>query len=534
MRACIRLFVCAGLLFAAAARGQETDTDGDGLSDFQEIHKYCTDPNKFSTTGDGVSDGDWDRRREFTYTVRSVIKVMEPVNVDCLNDDYQDAKVLGRRDNVVELEVIHYPLNTVAQAIKANPNWRQDALALQQYVRPGLTTNWDEPMRAELIAALKTDGIDPKKLSDKELVERVPRWLLSHSKYSNMFCTHYVEFPGDQPRVRPGLEAKFDSDKGDAAWTRQEQFEHELFGRSMFANRSHGTCTSTAVYLTTVLRALGIPTRMVLALPLVDATDPAQMALVQNNIHHHRVRRTILLGLSGIKGYANHTFNEVFVGGRWVRLNYSSLGQNILDARTFGLLTHVHTFNDLSEVNLAETWGKRYALGERDAVFQHGNPYLAEEIADQFGRFARIDNPESQEHQALTLSRAYWPTSEDAPAPVKDSKSTTKMDPKAGYVVAHIEEWLPDESYTQYRLFLQNAAKDFVFQADGQADVRGRFWGTITDPPDIHELVVVIAPQDFAKMKPGVNYALVPQNGTANNAWKTRGRVTIARLNKHP
>ena len=80
---------------------------------------------------------------------------------------------------------------------------------------------------------------------------------------------------------------------------------------------------------------------------------------MRENLHHHGVKRAILLGLSGVKGYANHTFNEVFVGGRWVRLNYSKLGQNILDAGTFGLLTHVNTFNDLSEVPLAATWSGR-------------------------------------------------------------------------------------------------------------------------------------------------------------------------------
>ncbi len=34
------------------------DTDGDGLSDGDEVHKYHTDPTKFDTDGDGLSDGD--------------------------------------------------------------------------------------------------------------------------------------------------------------------------------------------------------------------------------------------------------------------------------------------------------------------------------------------------------------------------------------------------------------------------------------------------------------------------------------------
>ena len=47
------------------------------------------------------------------------------------------------------------------------------------------------------------------------------------------------------------------------------------------------------------------------------------------------------------------------------------------------------------------------------------------------------------------------------------------------------------------------------FQATGEADVRGHYWGTITNPPDVHELVVSIAPEEFSKMKPGVEYSYV-------------------------
>ena len=191
------------------------DTDGDGLSDFQEIHKYRTDPKKLSTAGDGVSDGDRQRRREFTYSIRSVVKVMPPVNVECLNDDYQDARVLSRGENFVELEVIHYPLNTNAEAIRGNPDWRRDAESKKEYVRPGITTNWDDAMRRDLIAALKADGIDPDRLDDKELVTRASAWLMANSKYVNMFCTHYMHYPEGRAAIYPGLEARFEREKGD-------------------------------------------------------------------------------------------------------------------------------------------------------------------------------------------------------------------------------------------------------------------------------------------------------------------------------
>lgn len=35
----------------------DVDTDGDGLSDFQEIHKYFTNPHKKDTARKGIADG---------------------------------------------------------------------------------------------------------------------------------------------------------------------------------------------------------------------------------------------------------------------------------------------------------------------------------------------------------------------------------------------------------------------------------------------------------------------------------------------
>jgi hypothetical protein len=41
-------------------RWVDPDGDGDGLSDFQEVHKYLTDPVKADSDGDGKADGGWD------------------------------------------------------------------------------------------------------------------------------------------------------------------------------------------------------------------------------------------------------------------------------------------------------------------------------------------------------------------------------------------------------------------------------------------------------------------------------------------
>ncbi len=156
----------------------KADPDSDGLPDFHEVHKYRTDPNQKDTVGQGVSDGDWQQRREFSYSVRAVIQVMPPYSLQAFNDDYQDVRVLKETKEYVEFEVVVYPLNTNAEAIKGNPNWEKDYTGMKEYLAPGITTNWDEQMREDLVGELAKEGIDPDQLTDKEVVEQVSRWLL--------------------------------------------------------------------------------------------------------------------------------------------------------------------------------------------------------------------------------------------------------------------------------------------------------------------------------------------------------------------
>ena len=167
----------------------EKDSDKDGLTDFQETHKHMTNRQKADSDDDGIPDGNWLERREYQYTVKSVIQVLRPVTIDYLNDNYQDARVLDETESYVELEVVHYPFNTVSTTITANENWRNDAIQLSEWTKPGPSSDWTPEMRKELIAALKADGIDVKKLSDKELVERASEWLCDLAKYVDSFTT---------------------------------------------------------------------------------------------------------------------------------------------------------------------------------------------------------------------------------------------------------------------------------------------------------------------------------------------------------
>jgi hypothetical protein len=505
------------------------DSDGDGLTDFQELHKYHTDPTKRDTRGNGVQDSDLQQRREFAYSVRAVIRVMPPYNQSTMNDDYQDVRVLSETKDYVEIEVVTYPLNTNATAIAANPNWRKVDAGMKQFLAPGVTTNWDERMRNDLLAELAKADIDPAKLSDRETVERVSRWLFLRSRSRSMFCTNFVHFPDRRPAVFPGLERAFEREKGDPKWTEAEQFAHELLGKEMFYNKSCGTCTSAAVAQATVLRAVGIPTRIILTIPLVDASDPEQVELAQKQLTHQKVRNTVLAGLSAAgNSFANHTYLEVFVDGRWRRLNYNKLGQNVLDPRYFGLMIHVHTFNDLSEANLAPTWGVRYALEKRDAVFQHSNPYRTISLDDHLGQYANVPNAPAPEHTAITITRLYWPESEGTSELVRNARSCAS----GVRFFIHGEEWFDDAGdYLQYRPFLSGVDLNFVLRAQGQPEIPCRassLFLTLASQ-SIREFEVVIPAHEFGKMAKGVAYTLHPTNAKAGYAWKVKDGLTLTR-----
>lgn len=516
-------------VISVLAQGQDKDTDKDGLSDFQETHKYFTDPRKADSDGDGTPDGDWNERREYTYTVRSILQVMAPYSIKEMNDDNQDARVLEERDGILEVEVVHYPLNTCTQAIEANPNWRRDSATMKEYIRPGVTTNWDREMKEALVAGLKEDGIDVTRLTDKEVVEKVSAWLMKRARFEDGFTTFAVVFRDGKPHVAPGQEAAFERELKKTGRTAQEQWDRELFGKGMFENRVRGSCTSSSIYLATGLRAVGIPTRTVICVPVVDASDPREVEFVRRGLKHHQVRRTIEESVATVgNSWASHTFNEVYVGKRWRRLNYARLGQSILDAQYLGLMTHVLTYNDHAEANLAP-WGLRNARKVRDDVFGHSNPYSCISLSDRFGKYARIENPPvKDEHTQLTISRVYWYHTDDKPAIVKMRLADAET---AGHLVMHVEEGFVGKGPGQYKRFYSRVGKEFMLRAKGHHDIRTiatrGYWTDVKN--DVMDFYLKIRPKEFSRMEVDVAYELIPVHADETYRWSVKSGVTIRR-----
>ncbi len=253
--------------------------------------------------------------------------------------------------------------------------------------------------------------------------------------------------------------------------------------------------------------------------------------MVEKGLTHRRVRRDALIGLAGAGGFTSHTFCEAFVGGRWRRLNYGELGQNVLDRNYLGLMIHVHTFRDLSEANLAATWGTRYARGKRDDAFPHANPYRLLEVSDHFGDNGDVTNPPLGELKQVTIGKAYWFGSKEMPARLAQM-AVERPDDGAGRLFFHGEEWLEDgDNYLQYKVFLMRADPEFVLKAEGKQDVKARLAGPYyTATPDgLRELEVVIPADELAKMARGVAYTVHPVNGRKGGEWKVRDGLTVTR-----
>jgi hypothetical protein len=515
---CLAMLLLASVLPAQAAPG-DRDSDGDGLPDFQELHKYLTDPAKKDTDGDGAPDGDWNERRESAYTVRTVLRVMRPAEVEAMTDDFQDARLVRDHGAWIEAEVIHYPLGTAAHAITSNPRWSQEAAAMRPWLGSTATSNWDEKMRATLMKGVE----DYSSLDDRAVVERAAPWLLRHARYEDGFTTFYTSFDGARPFVTADVRAEVEKECRTSGRKLEDQWNRELFAKGMFENATRGSCTSTAIYLTGCLRALGVPTRIVLCIPCIDANDPGEIEMVSRNVKHDQVRRAILEGIEGGAGkWTSHTFNEVWVGGRWRRLNGERLSQPILDARCMGLMTHVATLRDWADGNAAATIGKRQATKDWKDVFGGPNPYSTVLIEDLFGARSKIPNPRVEELAALTIESVAWADDESVPEGLREPRGDSPE-----RLLARVKDGV---DFDVIKAFTQKADRRFLLEADGHPtlSVEARVGGA-THPNGMRWVVIGLGPADRAALARGVSYSLRPRNDESAHKWVVAEGLRVVR-----
>jgi hypothetical protein len=282
------------------------DTDGDGLSDYDEVFKYHTDPTKRDTDGDGVPDSDWNKRRERTYTIRAVCEIRKPNDVRSMTDFYQDARPLKQAAHSPDasvVEVVLYPY-AIPHVIGQPYPLKQIPKELEEYVRPTLEMNYSPAMREEvqrIVAGARTDV---------ETVEKVLHWIAEETRLVNRVPElAYVRMENNKLAWVNTLGSP-ESDKA--------LLETNFFGESMFRRREHGTCSSLAILRGTMLRAAGLPTRFIQTLPLINRYEGDYEPLAD------RLRRRVFArgyewGENG--GGANHMYDEVYLNHHWIRVD---------------------------------------------------------------------------------------------------------------------------------------------------------------------------------------------------------------------
>jgi hypothetical protein len=461
-----------------------------------------------------------------TYTITSRLELVPPFDLKHMTDDFQEARVITRAADSCTVEITYFPLHR--PTIGENPHWRGEYAGMTEYLRPTATENWDEAMRRDLLAELRVAGIEPERLTDRQLVEQVSRWAMKRSRTTEAFAVWTIHFPEGKPAVFPELRSAFDRQRREPTWSDEQMIGQEAVGRSMFYEKVRGSCTSSSIYLTTIFRALGIPTRIVFCIPPFDANDPAQAEMFYGNIRHHRVRETVRKALDGMTGFANHLFNEVYVGHRWVRLNYATLGQPILDERYFGLLTHILTSSDLSQVPLAETWGMRYfRYPAGQPRLSSVNPYRLISVRDRFGDNSSIDNPlvpPPPELTKVTIIALLRPDSPELPAFISGGWKAGRKRPD---FLISFREWMPGD-YRQMRVFQKRVGQEFVLTSAGHSDLRARLldmrWSKGDGSFQAFSAEVVAA--DRAKIVAGAAYTIAPVNVSETYRWEVGANLS--------
>jgi len=288
---------------------ESSDTDGDGLSDYDEHCKYQTDPTKKDSDDDGKPDGDWDERREYAYSIRAICEIRPPSSMEMINDLYQDARLVKGKaalDDARVVEVLIFPFAKAHVYPQSYPQKKLDR-KLQKYIQPTASMNFSSKMKEEV-----TNIIVQGAATDVEAIEKMLKWMNSETSLERRLPHwEYLHIIDDKIVWHNSL--------GSPA--QDEQFlKTNFLGDSMFKNKVHGTCSSTAILRGTMFRAAGLPTRLIQTLPLITrySEDPEPLA---DQLRMRAMAKGYDWGPGS--GGANHTYNEVFLNNRWVRVDNS-------------------------------------------------------------------------------------------------------------------------------------------------------------------------------------------------------------------
>ena len=358
----------------------QIDTDADGLADYDEYCKYRTDATKEDSDGDGKIDSDWHERREYTYTIRAICEINDPVDLESMNDLFQDVKIIAKQTPTshTRYEILLYPDSKPHLLPTRFPYHHQLAPAVERYTQSGFATNFSPRMQTEVQRMISECH------SDLKVIERVQFEMAQMQLVYEGAAFLYSRVDEDNQLVMtrdPLEELRPESRK--IFRTIDQLLDGIFYGDSMFKARQHGVCDSRATLRATMLKAAGIPTKLTLAIPLIYCYEGEKEELIRN-LKRERFRsggyvvpKPKSIGHGVI---VNHSFIEVYVNNKWIRVDRDLNQGSVFNDNQIYL--KIISFADWDDVDCTRSWAPEQWFAHR--------PYKTVELSDADPKYTSV------------------------------------------------------------------------------------------------------------------------------------------------
>jgi len=330
------------------------DSDGDGLEDYLEFCKYKTDPTKKDSDGDGIPDSDWEERREFTYTIAAKMMLLEPFDIETMNDQFQDVRKIGGKDKdgYQLIQIIIYPESDPLFVPSTDKKLDR---SMRKYLNKTAEMNYSKETKGEIGKLTESQPTNIGKIC------KILEWLNGTKTVTKHAEFMHVAIKDGKIEVR----SPFD----DPNYSDEEILEKCFIGEKMYRMKEHGTCGSSSILRGMLLRAVGIPTRVAQSVPLLYDIAGEEISGEITNEKYNKALRV----QEGRSDIWNHLYNESYVNHHWMRVDYTA-DQTALAYKM--LFVKIISFGSFQDTDFTDTW--------KDETWLKRRPYKTLEVDEQF------------------------------------------------------------------------------------------------------------------------------------------------------
>ena len=364
-----------GLEIELGTLSTTSDTDSDGLTDYEEYCKYRTNPTSADSDGDGTSDADWNERREYTYSIRVVLELKPPWNLEAMNDLFQDARHMeSTESNFQKVEVIVYPYATPVLLPTQYPH-QPTSEVFRKYIQPAYDLNYSPEMqlRVRQILSDATHTLDVL----AKLQHEIGEMKLTTPLYAPFIYTYKAQ---GKLVVDQTFFESLDREVTEAEI--EETLAVNYFGDSMFKRKRYGACISRARLLASMLRAAEIPARVSFSVPMIYYyKGTGEWKRLTENLSNEEVAGSFSYQKPLIPNdvkIVGHSQVEAYLNNHWIRLGYQ-LNEGPLFAGTDRMFIKIVDAADFAEVDFTKTWSPEQWVKER--------AYRTVELSDQAAKY---------------------------------------------------------------------------------------------------------------------------------------------------